>query len=172
MVKCLPEFECSWKIETLFLKLEIKNYRLCSFKYSIHIYFAGFLLSPLRNPWLGTVYAHRDRRPAIYNKRRLTVCWKIRMDLEYAMLRHFLILSLLMNSSIYFDTMSLGVFTIHIKGGTFRIYKLRCTCMSRPKILFFSKQCSPGWNAVICGISTGSSLFTKVPVYGCPVYKG
>ena len=94
------------------------------------------------------------------------------MDLEHAMFRQLFTLCILMSSSICFDTMSLGVFTIHIKGGTFRNYKLRCTCMSSPKILFLSKRCSPGWNAVFCGISTGSSLFTKVPVCGCPVCKG
>ena len=30
----------------------------------------------------------------------------------------------------------------------------------------------PHKNAALCGISSGSSLFTKVPVYGFPVYQG
>ena len=44
-----------------------------------------------------------------------------------------------------------------------------------PKILFyFNKQCRPWWNAALCGISSGSSLFLKVPVWvvSCFLVKG
>ena len=39
---------CSWKIETLFLKLNIKSYRLCSFKKNPHITSTSYLLSIIK----------------------------------------------------------------------------------------------------------------------------
>ena len=34
-----------------------------------------------------------------------------------------------------------------------------------------SKKCRSRWNATLCGISSGSSLFAKLSVYGFPKYK-
>ena len=36
---------------------------------------------------------------------------------------------------------------------------------------YLNKQCRPRYNAAICSISSGSSLFLKVLVYWYPVYK-
>ena len=51
------------------------------------------------------------------------------------------------------------------------MFKNYCTSSSEDPFCL-SKQCRTQWNTAFCGISCGSSLFTKVPVYGFPVHKG
>ena len=54
---------------------------------------------------------------------------------------------------IYFDTRSMKLSIVYFKG----FYKMMDFC---PWSLFYlSKQCRPWWNAALCGILSGSSLF-------------
>ena len=65
-----------------------------------------------------------------------------------------------MGFSIWFDTINLGKFIVHIKASLVRIYRLSCISASED-CFYLTKQCRRG-------ISSGSSLFAKEPNYKIP----
>ena len=73
-----------------------------------------------------------------------------------------LTLCILMNSSIWFETMILGWLIVHIKGWQVRIFKLRCTSVTED-CFYLRKQCRPWWNVTLWCISSGYLPFAKLP---------
>ena len=75
---------------------------------------------------------------------------------------------ILMDYPIYINTISM---VLPIFKGVIG-QKLIKWFTSVPEDCFYlSKQIRPWWNATLCGISSGSSLFAKVPVYWHPEWK-
>ena len=60
-----------------------------------------------------------------------------------------------------FDTVKSGWSIICIEGSQVIILNKYCISFSEDKF-FLSKQCRSWWNATLCGISSGSSLFVEV----------
>ena len=86
-------------------------------------------------------------------------------------LARLLTLCILMDLPIHIDTISMGLPIVHFKGLQIEISKL--WCFSVPGgCSDISKQGRPWWNAALCCISSGSSLFAKVPIQGFPECKG
>ena len=51
-------------------------------------------------------------------------------------------------------------------------WNFQVCCSSVPEDCFdHNKKYKRWWNAAFCGISSGSSLFVEIPVYGIPAYK-
>ena len=76
-----------------------------------------------------------------------------------------------MEFPIKFDTVKPGWFIILNWGITSYNFTNKL-CSFSEDWLYLSKQCWPWWNATSSGISSGSSLFAEVPIWGFPVLKG
>ena len=99
----------------------------------------------------------------------LTIC----LDEKCSLLTDIMPLTLfiLMDYPIHIDTISMELSILYFKGSHVKI-SIKC-CMSVPEDCFYlGKQCRPGSNATFCSISSGSSLFAKVTIYGYPERKG
>ena len=66
--------------------------------------------------------------------------------------------TVLLNFSIWFDSMSMGWLIVHIKETQVRISK-SCFTSVPEDCFYLSKQCRPWWNALFCSIPSWSSLF-------------
>ena len=70
-----------------------------------------------------------------------------------------------MNSSFWFDTISLGWFIVHTKGSLVRIPKLGCISVHDNFFFILANSPDPD-EKLYYGILSGSSLFAKVPIRG------
>ena len=68
-----------------------------------------------------------------------------------------------MEFPIKFDTVKSGWSIVYIEGSQVIISEKYCISFSEDWFCL-GKQCRPWWNATICGISSGSSLFSKIPI--------
>ena len=79
---------------------------------------------------------------------------------------YYITLCVLMDSSIWLDTINLGWLIVFIKGSwdddIFQSLKV---------VLSLSKQCRPWWNAAYCSISSGSSLSKSESSQGSSKYQ-
>ena len=76
-----------------------------------------------------------------------------------------------MKIPIHIDTIRMELSILYFEGWQVEISKL--WYISVPEVCFYlDNQSRPWWNAALCGISSGSSLFAKVPVDPYPEWKG
>ena len=75
-----------------------------------------------------------------------------------------------MDFPIRIDTTSMGLPIVHFKVSRVEFSKWRCISVLEG-CFNLSKQCRPRCNAALYCISSGSSLYAKVPAMGFPVNK-
>ena len=75
-----------------------------------------------------------------------------------------------MDCPIYIDTQSMELSILYFNGLPVKI-SMKWGISVPEDCVYLSKQCWPWWNATLCGISSGSSLFAKVHVYWYSEWK-
>ena len=62
------------------------------------------------------------------------------------------------------DTMSMDLSILYLRGHRSKFLNFKLL-LSLKMLFYLSKQCRLTWNAAFCSISSGSTLFAKIPVY-------